>query len=321
MISHDIQPLLAATGAGLKAYRISDNWLRPAEPSSKDKQIQRLKNEVSTLKKTEPAFDIDIRLDEETLPLVKLINLHDDERNDLMNRIVLMSPKKSQDRGSRYSIGLDDYDSSYSDRYKKWQSERLPAFMEHYERKIANAHNQAWFSITIENSGEVQAESIRIDISVNHGWINKKPVLILPHGPTPPSPRSRLHHLHNLHDINNIRTNTPRHSFVLSPIPSRSQSFAALCEDFRHGHTWTFKGVLGLDVYESSPTTISVAITASNFHGTERQTKLIDWTVQEYSFDDLFEKEKLRFKRKTIVDPLIESGNYNDIDFVRDDDD
>lgn len=322
LISHDIQPLLAATGAGLKAYRISDEWLRPIEPSPKDKQIQRLKNEVSIYKKTEPAFDIKIDLNESFAPkLVKMVGLSDFERDDLKRQIIRTNPKKSQERQSRYFIGLDDYDSSYSDRYEEWQNKRLPAFMEVYERQVAIAQNQVWFSIEVENIGEVQADSIKVDISVNHGWMNRKPVWISPQGPPPPSPRSRHSSIHNLHNMNNLAENTPRHNFAFSPNPSRCQSFAALCEDFRHGHNWRFEGVLGLDVWEISPTVISVAITAANFHGTARAKKSIDWTVEEYSFDDLAEGDKFEFKRATIIQPIIESRNYKDIDMGHDDED
>jgi hypothetical protein len=323
LVSHDIQPILAANGAGLQTHRISDDWLRPTEPSQQDRHIQRLKQQVRNYEKSEPSFKIDIQLIESSnLSLVKLESIEDSERRKLQSQIISKNPQKNQHSGGLFPMGgRHDHDLYYGDRYKKWRDERIPKFMQDYEQKIAMAHNQLWYAIKIKNNGEVQANSLRVDISLNHGWFNEKPVLITAQGPFPPSPKSRLHQLHNFANMNNIINKTPRHEFALEASPSQSKSITAFCEDFRHGHSWTLKGVLGIDAYKNSPTMIDVAVTAANFHGTAKEKKIIDWTVEKVTLNELVDLKELRLKRTTIVDPLLDAGRYDDIDFNRDDED
>lgn len=62
LISHDIKPLAYARGRDLPVHQASDNWLRGPEPSPKDKEIQRLKQQVAQYKKDEPTFKISIEV-------------------------------------------------------------------------------------------------------------------------------------------------------------------------------------------------------------------------------------------------------------------
>src|SRR5438477_194803 len=51
VVSHDIKPISMATRHGLKTLHVSDNWIRPPEPSRSDKEVQRLKAQLAELQK------------------------------------------------------------------------------------------------------------------------------------------------------------------------------------------------------------------------------------------------------------------------------
>ena len=58
LLTHDTGPMMTARGIGLSVSPISDNWLLPPENSEEEREVARLRQEVSRLKNAEPQFDI-----------------------------------------------------------------------------------------------------------------------------------------------------------------------------------------------------------------------------------------------------------------------
>lgn len=317
IVSQDIQPLAAATRAGLKAKRVDENWLRVKEPSPQDKEIQRLKGRVQLFEKTEPAFDISADITPTGVPeLMRLGLLSDTERGELRRRIIALNPKKTLARNPYdLHIGLTGHDHGYDERYQEWRSKKLPVFLDNYETRVSSFLNQAKFRIDIENTGSVQAENLLVDVSINHGWFNKKVLFVSPQGPLAPAPRrnndSLASHIHNLPGL----VHKPGlHDMHFDPAPKRSPSFSVQCADFRHGQSWSFDGFVSLDGFAPSSIEITLAVTASNFKGTATRLLSPNWPVREVGLDELIDRKELKFTCPTPADELIAAERFDEID-------
>lgn len=316
-VGQDIQPLAAATRAGLNAKRVDENWLRPKEPSPQDKEIQRLKARVRTFEQTEPSFEIDVEITPiNGAELIQLSKLSDEEKEALRRRIIALNSKQRQARNPYdLNVGLSGPDHGYGDRYDEWRSKRLPAFLDNYETEVSAFLNQARFRLAIENTGSVQAENLLIDVSINHGWFNEKVLLVSPQGP--PAPRPRLH-------IDLLGMQFPNlahsafkpglHDMHSDPDPERSPYFSVQCADFRHGAAWSFDGIVSMDAFAPDAIEVSVSVTASNYKGTAAKSLLADWPVREAALEELIDPHEVKFIVATPVDNLLDAQKFDEID-------
>ena len=58
LLTHDAGPTMTARSLGLRVEDVSDDWLLPPESSDVERENARLKEELRTLRKTEPEFDV-----------------------------------------------------------------------------------------------------------------------------------------------------------------------------------------------------------------------------------------------------------------------
>src|SRR5207253_355803 len=153
LISHDIKPLAYARGRGLEVHRASDDWLRAPEPSPKDKEIQRLKQQVAELRKDEPDFEISIEVSDIDPPTIyKIAALDPAQTEELIATIKRQNPKKANGRSEGYAFNagyLTDRDSTYDGRYKSYISTKVPAFASRFSEKLELLFNQRLLTIQV----------------------------------------------------------------------------------------------------------------------------------------------------------------------------
>lgn len=193
ILSHDIKPIAFASNYDVDTLHVSENWLRQPESHPKEREIQKLKQQLAQYQAAEPAFEIAIDLiDAEPVVLVRIENLSDAERATILRRIYDLNPPVDQVRGTYGLIsGLGNYDHSYDDRFEAYRK-RIPAFMANYAQRLERLFNQARIRLKVANVGKVQAENLLVEVGVTNGWLHDRFVFVSPQGPRTPKPRAIL---------------------------------------------------------------------------------------------------------------------------------
>lgn len=324
LISHDIKPLAYATGRGLQVYQASDDWLRPAEPGPKDKEIQRLKQQMSELRKDEPSFKIEIGLsDINPLTVHRIAPLSADQASELTRKIKSSNRRKGQGSsfGNMY-VPLFNEDYSYDRRFDKFVATTVPRFVENFNEKIETLCNQRHLKITVTNIGQIRADHLVIEVTTNSGWLNKRIVVVSPKGPIAPKMRGRFDLMPNLHNM--MQAHVGRHEFDFTTEARRSRNMVATCEDFRNRQEFYFEGVYAPSSAEGE-VEITVTLTAANMRGAKSETFRREKTIQDgdiASFVDTASGKMLvGYPVAEAIAQLIEAEEYDKIEWDRDPDD
>lgn len=325
LISHDIKPLAYARGRELAVHQASDNWLRPAEPSPKDKEIQRLKQQVAEFRKDEPSFEISIEVSDFAPPSVYKVAALDAAQTDaLIATIKQQNPRKAN--GQRDPYGLNDMfnsgrDSSYAEKYSRYISKKVPAFASEIGEKLELLFNQRLLTIRVRNSGQIRADHLVISVAAKGGWINEKVVSVSHDGPTPPVPRpdylrNLSSHMNLVRDFRSPRIG--RHEFEATLRARRSEEMEASCEDFRSGQEYVFEGV-ALPSTDAGPLEIIVTLTAKNLRGESVQTFRMEKEIVSVEAGELIDLNTLELEReyptKAEIRRLVEAEQYSQIEW------
>ncbi|MEW8692674.1 MAG: hypothetical protein AB2535_16635 [Candidatus Thiodiazotropha endolucinida] len=316
IVSHDIKPITFASNYNLATHHVTDSWLRQPEPHPKDRQIQKLQQKLTNYETTEPAFQITIDLiDEESVTLVRIDDLSNKERASIQNRIFELNPPVDQSGNIQgISLSTDTYDFYYDERFMAYQKS-IPVFMTNYEQKLERTFNQARFKLKVVNTGKVQAENLLVEVCVANGWIHDRFVAISPQGPKKPKPRTQpIIPIYDTLPI--IPQRVGRHEFEYKDAPNHGHIFSVTCQDFRQGQEYIFEGVVSIDVRAIENTNISVAITASNFYGVARDSKIITRNIETYHISKLVDLNSLNITVPTQIRDLLTSGNFKAVDWT-----
>jgi hypothetical protein len=314
IVSHDIKPINFAANYDIETLHVSDAWLHQAEPSPAEKEVQRLKGKLAEYEAKEPEFKIAIEmLDGESVSIALIEDLTDAERDRIERKIVTDHPEQDQVSGPyglAFSIG--NYDHSYGDRYKAYRK-RIPVFMETYEQRLERLFNQTPVRVAVVNTGKIQAENLLIEVTVSSGWLHDRYVWVSPGGPGAPKPRNGLF-LNRFPDF--TRSMGPprvgRHEFAFKDEPECRSSFSVTCEDFRHGQTWSYDAIVGIDP-RALDTTVSVVVTASNFRGKVGVQKQIARKLETVHVSRLIDLNSLKITAPTPIDGFLQSGKFDDM--------
>lgn len=310
IVSHDIKPIYLAANNNMRTLHVSDDWLRHAEPSPADKEVQRLKGRLAEYEAKEPEFVISIEmLDCEPVPTVRIEELTDFERDRIERKIIMENPEYAQAR-STYGLisGIGSYDHSYGKRYKAYRK-HIPIFMNTYSQRLERLFNQARFRVMVVNAGNMQAENLLVEVSVSSGWLHDRFVWVSPGGPTVPSPRSLV--LPHFTDPI-ISPRVLRHDFAFKDKPNCQTYFSVMCEDFRHGQKWAYDGIVGIDPRKPE-SIITVAVTASNFRGKAHEKKRIERKLQTMHVSKLIDLNSLKITAPTPIDGYEHSAQVGEV--------
>jgi hypothetical protein len=323
LISHDIKPLAYARGRDLAVHQASDDWLRPPEPSPKDKEIQRLKQQVAEFRKDEPTFEISIEVSELEPPTIYKVSPLDAAQSDaLVATISKRNPRKPNGSNDPYGLSaiMGDRDSSYDGKYSAYLSRRIPAFVAKFPEKMEMLFNQRLLTVRVMNVGQIRADHLVVSLKVSDGWINSRIVLVSPEGPQPPVPRP--HYLPGLDLHENfmrdmVSPRVGRHEFETTLSARRTREMEASCEDFRSGQDYCFEGVV-VPSSNPAPLEITVALTAKNLRGARTETFKLDKQVVPIEPGDLVDLSTLELKRdfplSDEIQRLLEAQEYNEIE-------
>jgi hypothetical protein len=333
LISHDIKPLAYARGRGLAVHQVSDEWLRGPEPHPKDKEIQRLKQEVAEFKKDEPTFKISIEVSNAKPPIIyRVAKLDVDQSDALLMTIKRQNPKKQNGRNDHYSIRFgsgfgNEIDSSYDEKYSTYIDNMLPAFVSKFSEKLDLLFNQRLLRIRVTNAGQIRADNLVISIRTNQGWINKRVVAVSPAGPIAPKPSpynmlNPLIHNNLMHGLRRGRVG--RHEFETTVGAKKSQYMETSCEDFRSGQEYNFEGVVA-PTSKEEPLEITVTLTAKNLRGENVEIFRMEKEIFEIEPSQLVDLSTLELKQdfptKDEIARLVEIEEYDEIEWDNNPDD
>lgn len=328
-ISADIYPISLASRRGIRAFHAKESWMRQAEPSPADKEIQRLKGRISELESKEPKMEVGFEIayqNSEPVRLYRIEGLDDSERKKLAAGVIGRNPKKRQ-YGDR--IGMDWQlmrDPTYDGRYEEYVRKAVPRFAGNIEKILESLYAQIPFRLTVSNVGKVQAEGLIVEVEISSGWFQEKLFYRSAKGPSAPEPRSLLEPSVRMPDIDlfrDVHRAAGIHDVSFNPRPNKNRKFAVHCLDFRHGRSWTFEGVFRLDPWDSSDAYISVRTTTSNMRGEILNTIPINRAISTVNVVDLLDfrtgDRNVRFPMENVLEEAMRSRNFDRIKLPKDD--
>ncbi|MBB5712728.1 hypothetical protein [Sphingomonas xinjiangensis] len=330
LISHDIKPLAYARGRDLPVHQASDGWLRGPEPSPKDKEIQRLKQQVAEYKKDEPTFEISIVVSDISPPTIYRVAKLDAEQADAITALIKkQNPKKSN--GSRDSYGISsafgsDRDSSYDGKYSTFITREVPSFVTKFSEKLELLFNQRLLTVRVTNGGDIRADHLVVSIKTSDGWINRRVVAVSASGPAAPVPRPDHFSSLSMHRQlgNMIPPRVGRHEFETTLRARRSHETKASCEDFHSGQDYYFEGVVA-PTSSNEPLEITVTLTAKNLRGEHTKAFKLDKQIVAIDPSELVDLRTLELKRdyptKEELVRLLKAKEYDEIEWDKEDDD
>jgi hypothetical protein len=296
VVSQDIRPLHLARQRGLRAHHVGENWLRPKERSEAEKRTDALKREIEAMKSGQPVLTLSFRTDRDTVPVHRIRDLSERERNAIVDTIVRLNPIPEQSRDITAFGALSGYDHSLTDRYRRWESQVIPKFAEEYERKLELNFGHVEIAFRIENAGKVPAESLLVRLSAQGGFLNGRYVVASPAGPRPPAIRHLVPHFFNHRDFSPA-ISPGKHEFAVLEEPERSSVVEIACEDFRHGYDYEYRVIGWIDPRAETNFRLEATVTAANLYGEVRETLSIGKTVTESQVGDLVDTDTMRFRR------------------------
>lgn len=315
VVSQDTHLLITAQRHGVKTFHVPDGWLRPPEQHPKDAENAKLKQQLAEVKRSEPQFATRFEVAEQPVVIYQVQPLSSEESAALIAAILRAHPKPVQDTGSFIQI---NYDSGLDKRYEEYESRAVPRFAQKCHAGLEVFYGQVPISLVVENTGNIRADNVIIEVQVAGGWMNKKAILFGPSGPTPPRIEAPYEKLYVPPSFNIQSRVVGKHEFRLEMSP-RCQNFTAQCEDFRHGQEWSFSGVLWLDPNYARDTVVIVKVTAANQHGDHSSVLTVAKEVRRSRPSDLIDMKSLKVTVAPTIQPLIQdaldSGRYDRIEF------
>lgn len=318
LISQDINPLFAARRHGIDTVHVSENWFPLPSPSPADKEISRLRQQLKEYEKTEPKMEVQLDLPPMPINIFQVQPLTTEEADTLRSAIIKRNPipKQRQD-----VFGSIQYDHSLDGRYAKYLSKTVPAFIEHYHRKLERLFGQIPFTLSVSNNGLVRADHLKIDIQIIGGWFNSKPIFV---GGFPSAPRVKdsFSFPLDLHaSMINSRFRVGRHEMDVDD-PKEAEKFSVQCEDFRQNQKWNYSGVVWLDPYFQGDHAVIIRITAANLHGEATHPFTIQKICTTTHSKDLSDLSSGMIKRdyfiRPIVTELIQLEKFDSLDYDKD---
>jgi hypothetical protein len=314
LISHDIKPLVYARGRDLSVHQTSDNWLRSPEPSPKDKEIQRLKQQVAEYRKDEPTFEISIEVSDISPPIIYQVAALDAEQAEVITALI-----KRQNPKQPNSSGFDR-DSSYDGKYSAFITRKVPSFVAKFSEKLELLFNQRLLTVRVTNAGDIRVDHLIVSIKTSDGWINHRVVAVSASGPVAPVLTPDYFNLINTHGHlgNMISSRVGRHEFETTLRAHRSREMKASCEDFHSGQDYCFEGVVA-PTSRNEPLEITVTLTAKNLRGEHIRAFKIDKQIVAIKPGELVDLQTLKLKQNYPVEEeitrLVRAKEYDKIDW------
>jgi len=264
-----------------------------------------LEKEIAALKISQPELLLEWSYADSSVDVLRVNSLSDSEQDAILDRIRKQSPRPRQEQQNGYStriIGDFNYDYTLDDRYDEWLDHQLPRFVNQLDKKMELLYNQVEISIILRNVGQVQAESLLIELTATGGWMNSKLILVAPTGPSAPRPRPLNMFGPDFHS-NIPRVNSPpgKHEVVVEDEVKRSCYVRIGCEDFRHGSEYEYKFVAWLDPWIEAPFRVGAVLTAANLRGESSSSLILQKCANLVTLDDLIDLDELKYRKQSLA--------------------
>ncbi|MDE2183788.1 MAG: hypothetical protein KGJ78_12285 [Alphaproteobacteria bacterium] len=322
LLSFDTNPRAKCKNIGIAAHRPSEAWLLSPEPSPQEKELQRLKSRLAVLEKTEPILRV--RLDilaMEPVELVRIEALTVDERNALRERVLNRNPQIRQSDDVMSSV-MGSYDPGYDGKYKKFVRDFVENYVAKFSENLEKQVAQIPAVIEVENTGEIRAENLIIEITSSGVTFNDKVIVYPIGGPNAPKPSRNPVYMPPIRLLRGAApVHVDRHEIELAVEPRRSSSVRAQCQDFRHGQKWERVLVLTIDPRAEAGNSVCVRTTAANMHGEVVASREIQTSVRDVRYSDVVELEsssyKLDFPVKDFIREALKAREFDELEFER----
>lgn len=309
-VSQDINPIGIATRHGLKVKRLSENWLRPPEPSPDQRKIAKLETQVRELKATEPELLASVKFLTE-LPFAHCVvsELSAYERSQLQRNILSANPRVSQSGGFAFN-GAFDYDTDYNEKFESWRDGAVPRFVNELCGDINRMYAQLPMVFELKNDGFIQAESLILNVKVVNGTISSR-WNIVPPFPSAPRPDTRgwiSKVTDNQLLVDDFREEIGKHDMNFDLEADGGDEFEVHCQDFRHGRKWKFESILTASPHTSDDVVVIVSITAANMRGENRYVFKLQHETREIELSSIYDLKSMRFVADRPMDGVLRSA-------------
>ena len=218
-LSNDTNPILTARLNGIPVIQIPDSWLLDPENDDKDKEILKLRQQVSEYQKKEPIFEIKFNENDNFISTKNLnefdvlIHVYNQIKDTEIDELVDLLEKKHPQQGSfkddeigfskrlnritnpmqTYYPPDDDEIKEYNAAYQNWKNDIHKLFFCYADKRNKYAHIIP-FEITLKNIGNISAENLLLIFEILSGGQLVSPdfddkVLVKRWAyPTPPDP-------------------------------------------------------------------------------------------------------------------------------------
>lgn len=211
LVTHDTNLKVKARRRGLRYFAVPDEWLLAPEPDERDKRVRQLEEQVATLQKRSPIFEITINEGREIkLVVAEYAPVKAQVVRELVEEMLARYPMKrdfsltSSERVMSAGIlgGLHppfEHDvAKYQKEYREW-ADNLESRIERVPEWLYLRDGMTNFEVLVTNTGTVPAEHVEVATRVNEPMVLADPeahdkllerVMQKPRPPTPPGPRS-----------------------------------------------------------------------------------------------------------------------------------
>ncbi|MGB3045005.1 MAG: hypothetical protein WBB98_17670 [Xanthobacteraceae bacterium] len=291
LFSHDVNPIAMAARHGLRTRKMPEHWLMDLEPSSTDKEMQKLRARVKELEASEPQIKTSVSFDPPDLPtLFDITPLTSDQQHEMRYRILRENPAVRQDN-QLYGALFSGKDYTYDERYEAYRDVVIPKHTSEFHNRVETQFNQIPFVFIIENNGKVQAENLIVTLTAIGGTIHNRFRVYPLSGPRAPKPKSTPL-------IAPLRM--PKFPEAIDPHAMRYVSRKAgttielRCADYRQGQSYQLNGIALIDARSTSPFRLNTHVTASNMRGQYSSGFERDFLVQKAKPEDLIDLEQFK---------------------------
>jgi len=290
LFSHDTNPIAMAARHELRTQKMPDHWLLELEPSSAEKEAQKLRARIQVLEATAPSLKTEVAFDVSSpLTIVDVKPLTNGQKIEMRRRILRENPAIPQDNGP-FRSSITGFDYGYEERYQEYRDILVQRHVDEFSIRLETHCNQIPFTLTIENAGAAQAENLVVALTSTGGTMHTKFRAYRLAGPIAPRPRRGPFYLPSL-KMPQIPDRIDRHDVWFADAPNGGPSFELNCADFRQGRIYRLNGVALIDPRTTSPLKISVHVTASNLRGQINATVEQTFAVKTVHADELFNFE------------------------------
>lgn len=310
ILSHDMRPRDAAVTHGMRATKLSEEWLREPEPTPDERDRTRLENELRILRSEQPQIEITITTVESPPWQRSLVEPASADQLEVIERGLHRRapvPPSRDPLGMGFTFHDSDADYSLAERLAKWRKRLKESDLPKMHLGLEKLHAQHRVRIEVSNVGHIAAQGLSLEIKSGNATIHSIPYEVLVFGKPPPQPRNRfLGSLRNMpvHDFRSVHRPEPFTFYEEEEGPGALVSWS--CASFRQGKSFTVEVSVEIEARTGARAQIEAVATAANMKGEVRSQLLVPIVDATLKFEEAVDVD-----RRVLLAPLAYAGPPN----------